>query len=205
MSRQTTRRTGPERREQIALATLRIIGREGLSGLTTAALASEVDLTSGALFRHFESRDAILAEAVRLAEVLIEGTFPDGSLPALERLRRLAHARVKLLTKEPAIAWLLRSSQATAALPPPAVRRLRKLVKRSRAYIREALAEAVATGEIRGDVSLDGILIIFTSTVHALVGQPGVRGEGRRATGSATPVDELLTLLTPSKTPKTRS
>lgn len=202
MTRQTTRKTGTERREEIALAALRIIGQQGLAGLTTAALAKEVALTSGALFRHFASREAILDEAVLLAVTRAEATFPDSALPALERLRGLAHARIKLLSQEPGIAWLLRSEQARSTLPPTAVKRLRRLVRRSRAYIRAALNEASAAGQVRSDVSPDVQLLVFTATVHALIGQPGVGGRAR-STQTTRAVDGLLAMLTPSESKRT--
>ena len=47
------------RRREIAAATLRVIGQQGASELTTANLALAVDLTPGALFRHFASLDEI--------------------------------------------------------------------------------------------------------------------------------------------------
>jgi TetR/AcrR family transcriptional regulator len=203
MSPTTTRRSGPERREQIAGAALEIIGREGLAGISTAALADAVGLTTGALFRHFESRDAILAETVRLAVVQVEGTFPDAALPPLERLRALAQARIALLTKSPGVGWLLRSAQARASLPAPAVRRLNALVKRSRGFLLEALEEAAAAGDVRSDVPPPVLLLIFTSTVHALVGAAGKGARG--APGPAQAVDGLLTLLTPSTPSPKRS
>ncbi len=204
MSRTTIRKPGPERREQIASAALRIIGRLGPSGVTTAGLAEAVGLTPGALFRHFKTLDAILDEAVRVAESQVEATFPEATLPPLERLRRLAHARVELLSKEPAIAWLLRSGEARSALSAPAAKRLRGLVRRSRACIQTALTEAVAEGRIRSDVPLDGLLLVYTSTVHALIGQPGARKRGPGRMPPAAAVDALMTLLAPSETKKTR-
>jgi AcrR family transcriptional regulator len=199
MTPASSRKSGPERREQIARAALDIMGREGLAGISTAALASAVGLSTGALFRHFESRDAILDEAIRLAEARVERTFPDGSLDPIERLRALARARIDLLSQDPGVGWLLRSSQAQASLPPTAVKRLQALVRRSRRYIRTALSEAAGAGVVRTDVSQDVLLLIFTSTVHALIGK-STRTRGLPAPAEA--VDGLLALLqTPTPAP----
>ena len=59
------RKPAAERRQEITLAVLRIIGERGLTSLTTATLAEEVGVTTGALFRHFASFDEILRETVR--------------------------------------------------------------------------------------------------------------------------------------------
>ena len=56
------RKPSAERRVEIAQAVLRIIGEQGITSFTTTALAKEIGVTSGALFRHFASRDEILQE-----------------------------------------------------------------------------------------------------------------------------------------------
>ena len=186
-----TRLSGPQRREQIARAALDIIGRQGLTALTTTALAQKIGVTSGALFRHFATRDAILEEAVRFAETAIDGTYPEDTLPPGERLRAFAQARIALLKKQPGLAWLLRSDQARLTLPPAGVKRTRAVVRRSRAYLRTAFDEAAASGSVRNDVSVDVLLLTFTATVHALIG----RGGSARATAEA--LDGLFQLLAP--------
>lgn len=168
------RRPGHERRPQIATAALRLIGERGMAALTSAALAAEVGLTSGALFRHFPSLAVILEEAVDSATSRLVATFPSHTLPARERLFALLRSRVEVLTGDPGLAWLLRSDEAFLALPPAAVARLRGLVERSRAFLLEALREGAATGTIRADVEPEALLVFVVGTVHALVGLQGV-------------------------------
>jgi AcrR family transcriptional regulator len=55
---------GPARRAQIIDATLAILARDGLHGWTTAALARATHLSESALFKHFGSKDRILAAAL---------------------------------------------------------------------------------------------------------------------------------------------
>lgn len=186
-----TRKPGSTRRREIAEAALDIIGRQGLTALRTATLADAVGLTTGALFRHFPSREAILDEAVRLALEKLGATFPPPDAPPRARLEQLARARIRLLDQEPGLAWLLRSEQAILSLPPEAVKRLRAMIRRSRAYIRSALGDAQRAREIRSDVDLDVLLLTFTSTVHALIGQPGLQGRA----ASAGSIDHTLTGL----------
>ena len=66
METQTLRKPSVERREEIAAAALRLIGERGRTALTTANLASELGLSSGALFRHFATLDDVLRGAVAL-------------------------------------------------------------------------------------------------------------------------------------------
>ena len=137
--RSTTRKPTGKRREEIARAVLRIIGEQGLTSLTTATLAAEVGVTTGALYRHFASLDEILAETVRLGVERLEATFPDESLPPLDRLVALARNRVRLLGNDPGLAWLLRSEQAYLTLPTDAAERLREIAGRSREFLLRTL------------------------------------------------------------------
>ena len=57
------RKTRAERRQEIIDATQEVLGEYGLAGATVARIAATAGLTPGALYRHFESRDAMLAAA----------------------------------------------------------------------------------------------------------------------------------------------
>jgi len=175
------RKPAAERREEILGAVCRIIGERGLSSLTTTVLAGEVGVTSGALFRHFASRDEILGGAVRYALERIGETFPDASLPPLERLLQLARNRVGLFRREPGIAWLLRSEEASLSLPPEAVARLRAQVQGSRTYLLGAIRDGIAAGTIRGDIEPAHLLVVVMGTIHGLAGMPGVHRDARRS------------------------
>lgn len=184
----TTRKPSAVRREEIARAVVRIVGERGLTALTTATVADEVGVTTGALFRHVASRDEMLEEAVRLAEERIEGTFPDPSLPPLERLLELAQGRVRLLTAEPGLAWLLLSEQAFVTLPSRAVDRLRGLAERTGSYLLHALRDGVREGTIRDDVEPETLLVIVRGAIHALVPIRDIHRRGAHAlpSGAAT-------------------
>jgi AcrR family transcriptional regulator len=197
-----TRKPGAERREDIAKAVLKIVGERGLTALTTAAVAEEIGVTSGAIFRHVASRDEMLQETVRYAVERIEATFPDPSLPALDRLFGLARNRARLLGAEPGLAWLLLSEQASLALPAEAVERLRDLAQRSGRYLLGALREGAVEGTVRSDIEPGTLLVIVKGAIHALVPARGIHG------GAANAADRVLAalrrLLTPPNDTRTR-
>lgn len=197
MTKPATRLRRADRRAQIAAAALDLIGEEGIQALTAARIADRVGVTSGALFRHFESREEILAEAVETAHARLAATFPAEDTAPLERLAQLAQARIALLDGTPGIAWLLRSDQARLALPTSGVTRLQDIARRSRAYILAALEEGVAEGRVRDDLPPTFLLRVFTATVHALAASPPRAGDAPTATGPAEDLAHLLTLLRP--------
>ena len=187
-----TRKPTAERRKEIAESVLRIIGERGLTSLTTTTIAAEVGLTSGALFRHFASRDEMLTEAVRFGLARIEDTFPDDSLPPIDRLLELARRRIRVLGSDAGLAWLFRSEQAFLVLPVEAVTLLREIVGRSSRYVLEALREGAARGMIRRDIEPEVLLVPVMGTIHALIGAQGAR---KLSTGRAQDPEPVLAAL----------
>lgn len=173
----TRRKPTAIRRREIAVAACTIVGRDGVTSLSTASLAREVGLSTGALFRHFASMDHIWEEVVRYAAERLDATYPAADLPPAARLRAVVEARIALLSREPGIAWLIRSPQAHHTLPGPAVEALKDVVQRSRVFLLEAIREGIAVGAFRGDLPPQVLLVPFTATVHALVGQPSIHDE----------------------------
>ena len=161
--------------------------------LTTTTLAEEVGITSGALFRHFVSREAMLQEAAQVALAKIEATFPAPGLPPLERLLALARNRLRVVGSDPGVAWVLRSEQAYLSLPDHAVAQLQDLVRRSKRFIMEVLREGAANGTIRADIEPEVLFVPVLGTIHALIGMAGVHQTAARTRG-ATPARVLAAL-----------
>ena len=201
-----TRKSGAERREETARAVLRILGEKGIAALTTTALADKVGVSSGALFRHFPSRDAMLDEAVAYALNRVEATFPDETLAPLARLMRLARDRIEVMGSDAGVAWLFVSEQAGQCLPPQAMRDLRDMAQRSREFVLSALRDGVLDGSIRGDIDPEILLVPVLGTIHALIGLEGIHDTTvRPRTVSAESVlGALKILLSPPALPDGR-
>ena len=190
------RKPTEERQREIVLAVLRIIGGRGISSLTTATIAAEIGVTSGALFRHYDSLDDIFRAVLHYAQSTIETTFPDPSLPPMERLFTLARNRVQLLGTSPGLAWLMRSEQVDKLFPSDAVEVLWDVTRRSMVFIQQALKQGVEEGAIRNDIDIDVLLILITGTMHALIGIPGIRQITKGTKGKrASPSDRVLPAL----------
>ncbi len=187
-----TRKPAETRRAEIVAALLRIVGERGVQALSTANLAEEVGLTTGALFRHFATLEEMWRAATHYAVEKIEATFPEASLPPKERLLELARNRVRLLGGDAGLAWLMRSEQAYLVLPEDAVAQLQVLVTRSRKFLLGALKEGVAEGVFRDDIEPELLLVPVMGTVHTLIGITGVH---RTATGRKPSTERVLDAL----------
>jgi AcrR family transcriptional regulator len=175
-----------EKQTDIADAALRVIGRQGISALTTTTLAAELGVSSGAPFRHFESRDAILDAVTRRVVDLVSTTYPDPRLPPLQRLEALFRARVNTVGHFAGVARLIFSEQFTLALPKEASERMLDLVRDTRAFVLQALEEGVECGEIRGTPPPKALLpvvmgslqhLVFLNALPRGVAQPPAPGE----------------------------
>jgi DNA-binding transcriptional regulator YbjK len=63
----TIERKASERERPLMEATLRIIGRRGIDGVTHRAVATEADMSVGAVTHHFATRDILVDAALRFA------------------------------------------------------------------------------------------------------------------------------------------
>ncbi len=86
------RKSQAERREEILDATLELLGEYGLEGTTVSRIAAAVGLTPGALYRHFESRAALIAEANNVASMRALSWVVASDEPDMRRrLEELGH------------------------------------------------------------------------------------------------------------------
>lgn len=154
---------------EIADAALKIIGERGIAALTTPALAQELGVSSGAPFRHFASRDRILEAAAQRVAELVGATYPEASLPPLDRLRALFAARVSAVGERAGVARFIFSDQFALALPPAAGERMLGVVRDTRAFVLQALEQAAERGEIRRDLSSAELLHVVLGSLQHLV------------------------------------
>lgn len=191
---------GHERQAEIADAILRVAGREGIAALTMERLGREVGLTSGALFRHFPTRAAMLNEAAARAVALLEGTWPPAGLPPLERLRQFLAARAALAARHPGLPQLVFSEQFGKALPPRGARALRGVVLRTRDFLAETLAEGARRGDLRGDLPPEELaLVVLGSLLARALLSTFVPDAPPRPADREAAVEGLLRLLAPPR------
>lgn len=154
---------------EIADAALKIIEERGIAALTTASLAEELGVSSGAPFRHFASREEILEAAAQRVAAMVADTYPKADLPPLERLKSLFLARVNTVGQRAGVARFIFSDQFALALPPAAVEQMLDLVRGTRSFVLQALEEGAECGEIRKDLSPKALMPIVLGSLQHLV------------------------------------
>ena len=98
---QRTRLSGPERRDQIARATLVLLAQRGLQGTTVSRIAEEVGIEAPSLYAHFASRHAMLLAAMdSLFEMVAEWLSTSSDPNALRRLQVIGESHAGFVTSE---------------------------------------------------------------------------------------------------------
>lgn len=173
------RRSTEARQVELTDAALHIIATRGIAALSTRALAEAVGLSSGAIFRHFASIDALLSAVVARVEEVLEATYPPPELTAGAALAHFVDARTAAAGEQLGILRLVVSEQFLLALPEAGSARLTSCVQRSREFVTRSIREGQAAGGFRTDVEAEALATIVLGTIQMLALL--VASEGERA------------------------
>ena len=176
-------------------AALRIIATRGIAALTTRSLAEQVGLSSGAIFRHFASIEALIEAVVGRVESVMESTFPAAELPPGERLDRFVEARSTTVGGQVGIMQLMLSEQFLLALPEGGSARLAACAQRTREFVLACVLEGQAAGEFRADLDATALVVVVMGTIQMLALSTANRRQ--LGAGSQAVRDALMVLLRP--------
>jgi AcrR family transcriptional regulator len=168
MAAEPLRRSSPDRQTELTDAALHIIATRGITALNTRSLAEHVGLSTGAIFRHFVSLDALLDAVVTRVESVLESTYPPGDLPAGERLARFVEARSTAVGNQVGMLRLVISEQFLLALPEGSSERLARCVQSTREFVMQCLREGQETGEFRADIDASALAVMVMGAVQML-------------------------------------
>ena len=141
------------RREQIAVAALRILGASG-KRLHMTDIAARMGLAPSALYRHFKNRDALLSAVLELIRQKLFAnleTVCQTNTDALDRLRDLLFRHIQLIKEEHGIPRIVFSDELWGENP----ERKQKMYRIVSGYLAE-IADLVRAGQeqdrIRSDI-----------------------------------------------------
>jgi AcrR family transcriptional regulator len=179
------------RREAILRATIEQVERRGMATVRVADVAASLGVSSGLVFYHFATRDALLVEALEYAvdrDLSRLDTALSRSLAAPDRLKRVLSSYGPTGN---ASSWTLWIDAWATALREPTIRSaLTRLDDRWRAALAAAVVEGVDSGAFacpdpRAAVARIGALLDGLS-VAVLVYRTVTRGQLRRWVREAT-------------------
>jgi AcrR family transcriptional regulator len=156
------------RREEIADVAMRILAREGHRKFTTKYLAAEVGITEGAIFRHFDSMEAI-ADAIveRMGEALLP-SLAGKDLDPVKRLYGFFQHRATMLVEKPELARLLLSDHLAQAAGDDHAARVEAFRRKSQRFVMESLTEAKEKKQLGPEVSLESAMRLVMGALMSL-------------------------------------
>ncbi len=155
-----------EFRDALCEAATRLFGAHGYAGVTLRALAGELGCSPMTPYRYFDNKAAIFAAVREASFARFAQAQQSAAATAREpvaKLRALCEAYVRFAIDEPAAYRIM------FELDPPEdeVPHMRSAEHASWTTMRDVVAEAVATGVLRGDPDI--VAHLLWSGVHGLV------------------------------------
>lgn len=176
-----------QRRVVTVEAVLQLAAEQNPSEITTAAIAQRMQLTQGALFRHFSSKEAIWQAVMAwVAEQLLarlEAAAQQAGSP-MAALEAIFLAHLKFASSYPGGPRIMFGELQRAA-DSPAKQTARTLVGRYGERLRGLIAEGQARGEVAPEVDPAAAATLFIGTIQGLVMQSLLSGAPARMLAEA--------------------
>ena len=184
----TARHLPAEERRSVTVETvLALAAEQNPSEITTAAISARMNLTQGALFRHFPTKEALWTAVMEwVAERLmqrIERAVADAPGP-LAALRSVFLAHAGFVVEHPGVPRMMFGELQRAEASAPK-RMAQTLIRRYGERVRALLEAGQAAGEVALDIDLDAATTLFIGTIQGLVMQSLLAGEPERISREA--------------------
>ena len=171
-----------ERQSEIIAAVLQLAAKNNPASITTADIASELNLTQGAVFKHFPTKNAMLLAAMSwvesnlLSAMELAARKPDSPIAGL-RAAFMAH--VKFVMAHPGVPRLIFQDMQQPD-DTPLKGSVRGLLARYSKLVVSQLEEAEKQGEIAPGLDKAAAVLLFVGAIQGLVFQSMLAGGADR-------------------------
>jgi len=179
----TTRHLPAEQRRAATIETVvELAASQNPGDITTTAIAGHMNLTQGALFRHFPTKEAIWKAVMEwVAERLlarIDGAAGDQDSP-LAALRAIFMSHTEFVADHPGVPRML-FGELQRAESTPARRIARTLIRHYGERLQRLIEQGKACGELPDSLDNEAAITLFIGTIQGLVMQSLLAGDVQR-------------------------
>lgn len=167
-----------ERREITVEAVVELAATQNPSEITTAAIAKHMNLTQGALFRHFPSKDAIWQAVMDWAAERLLARLDyaaRGIVSPVDALQAMFMSHVEFVSEHPGVPRMMFGELQRPQSP--ARRMVQSLLKQYAQRLHRLLNAAKAAGEASPSLDTDAAAMLFIGTIQGLVMQSLLSGD----------------------------
>lgn len=182
-----TRLSGAARRQEIVAAVVDLAATVSPALITTGGIAEALNLTQGAVFKHFPTKDAIwLAVMDWVEETLLPmlAAAGDATATPVDGLEAIFMAHVDFVIAHPGVPRLI-FNELQQPDDTPLKARVRVLLENYRKLLARLLAAAQEYGEIGPDSDRGAAAMLFIGTIQGLVMQSMMAGSTAHMAGAA--------------------
>lgn len=182
------------RQVELVAAALALAAERSPASVTTAELAHAVGITQGAVFRHFESKEAIwLAVMDQVSETLLTRLGQAGAAHAqpLAALRAVFMAHVDFVVEHPGVPRLI-FQELQQPQDTPLKARVRRLLHEYRLLLMRWLQQAQDRQALQPGTDLQAAAVLLIGAVQGLVMQSLLSGQVGAMRAQAPAVFQLL-------------
>ena len=163
-------------------AVVTLAGSKNPSDITTAAIAKQMNLTQGSLFRHFPNKEAIWEAVMEwvakrlLARIDASAQGIESPLLALEAMF-MSH--IEFVAEHPGVPRMMFGELQRSELT-PAKRMVQTLIQRYGERLNTLIDSGKLCGELNPELDSDAAATLFIGTIQGLVMQSLLAGDVKR-------------------------
>ena len=171
-----------ERKAVTVEAVVALAAMQNPSEITTSAIAQQMHLTQGALFRHFPTKDDILQAVMEwVAERLlarIDRAAQSAASP-IAAMQAMFMAHVDFVAEYPGVPRIIFCELQRAGETMPK-RMVQRMIGRYGERLRSLVQHGQAQGELQAELDVQAAITLFIGTVQGLVMQALIAGDVER-------------------------
>ncbi len=162
-----------ERRAATVQAVIHLASQHNPAEITTSAIANQMHLTQGALFRHFKDKAAIWESVLDwVADQLLKrvGSAAEATTDPLEALEAVYLSHIDFVAGHPGVPRML-FGELQRLESTPAKRIARRLIERYKEKLAKLINDGQRQGAIAQDIDQDAAVALFIGSIQGLVMQ----------------------------------
>ena len=172
------RQSTESRQAEIIATVVALAAERNPADVTTTDIAKAMNVTQGALFRHFPTKEAMRLAVMEWIETQLMAKLGDAQASApdvLSGLEAMFLAHVKFIREFPGVPRLV-FAELQQPDSSPVRQRVQQIMQRYRQMLAETLGKAKAAQLIRDDVDVQAAAALFLGAIQGLVMQSMLGG-----------------------------
>ncbi len=172
------RQSTESRQAEIIATVVALAAERNPADVTTTDIAKAMNVTQGALFRHFSNKEAIRLAVIDWVETQLMTRLGDAQASApdvVSGLEAMFLAHVRFIREFPGVPRLV-FAELQQPDSSPVRQRVQQIMRRYRQMLAETLGKAKAAQLIRADVDVQAAAALFLGAIQGLVMQSMLGG-----------------------------